>query len=191
MQNRQRDKPAEPAPRPKSASMGLPQLSYGDLGGATAAGWGTLSRPTPTPEEQDHRAGSAQRDHPRDIPPAPCHHPQAAASTPWGSALPLRAPPGTSQRQSGTISLPVGGFHRTSSPSRAGKGLMGHVIPGTGIQQQLPAPAAPPGRKRRAGAGEEGRAWREQHEKANPLPIVPSCAMLEMSPRVPLLFPQP
>lgn len=70
------------------------------------------------------------------------------------------------------MSLPVRGFHHTSSSPWAEKGLAGPVLPRAGIWERFPAPAAPPGRKRRAGAGEEERAWREQHEKANPLPIV-------------------
>lgn len=83
-------------------------------------------------------------------------------------------------------------------PQAPSWGVPSHIIPYPGkkgargahpAQEQLPAPAAPSERKRRAGAGEEGgRAWREQHEKANPLPIVSSCAMLQMSLWVSLLF---
>lgn len=40
-------------------------------------------------------------------------------------------PPGQAQRESGTISLPVRGFHHTSSSPWMGKGLMGHILPGT------------------------------------------------------------
>lgn len=138
-------------PPSKFAFMEVPQLSNGDLGGAAAAGWGTWSHPKLSPQERDHRAGSASKGPPRGMSPPPpggSEHPGGLRTTP-------PCPPGPTRRQSGTISLPFGGFHRTSSPPRVGKGLVGNVLPGVGIWEQLPAPAAPAGRKRRAGAGEE------------------------------------
>lgn len=152
------------------------------------AGWGTQSSPTPTPWKRDHRAGSIPKGPPQGCPPLP-------ASTSRQEQAPRGAqhcPSVTPRRQNRTIGLLVRGFHHMSSPPWVAKGLMGHILPGAIIQEELPAPAAPLGRKGRAGAREEeGHAQREQHEKTNSLSIVPSCATLKMSLWVPLLFPQP
>ena len=87
---------------------------------------------------------------------------------------------------------PARGFPSYIFPSPGGKVAHGAHSPRDRHPGVASSASCSPRRKRRAGAGEEeGRAWRKQHEKAKPLPIVPSCAMLEMSPWVPLLFPRP
>lgn len=69
---------------------------------------------------------------------------------------------------------------------------MRQVLPGAIIQEELPAPAAPLGRKGRARLGKKKAMYRgNSMRKPTPLSIVPSCATLEMSLRALLLFPQP
>lgn len=152
------------------------------------AGWGTQSHPTSTPRERDHRAGSIPKGPPQGCPLLPSttsrqeHAPRGAQ----------HCPSVTPRRQSKNISLLVRGFHHTSSPPWVAKGPLRHIFPGAIVQEEIPAPAAPLGRKGRTRTREEeGHGLRKQHEKTNPLSVVPSCATLEMSLRVPLLFPQP
>lgn len=152
------------------------------------AGWGTQSHPTPTPREWDHRAGSIPKGPPQGCPTLP-------ATTPREEQAPRGAqhcPSVTHRRENRNISLLLRGFHQKSSPPWVAKGPMRYLLPGAIIQEEIPAPAAPLGRKGRTRTREEeGHALREQHEKTNPLSVVPSCATLEMSLRVLLLFPQP
>lgn len=69
---------------------------------------------------------------------------------------------------------------------------MRQVLPGAIIQEELPAPAAPLGRKGRARLGKKKAMHRgNSMRKPTPPSIVPSCATLEMSLRALLLFPQP
>lgn len=178
--------PAGPATHCRAASMGFPQLAAGTFGRTMTAGWGTQSHPISTPQKRDHRADSIPKGPPQICPPLPATT-SRQEQAPHGAQ---HCPTVTPRSQSRNISLLVRSFHHTSSPPWVAKGLIRHILPGAIIQEELPAPAAPLGRKGRATAREEeGHAQREQHEKTNPLLIVPSCATLEMSLRVPLLFP--
>lgn len=122
----------------------------------------------PAPQDWDHKAGSAPKITllgcpTPSLPPSPSRTEHTV-----GLSATLLCPLGPAQRQSGTMSFPAGEFHHTSYPLWMGKRLMGTAS----RREQLPAPAVPPARKKRDGAREERPMWREQHEKAEPLPVV-------------------
>lgn len=170
-------------PRPTSPGR-APRSTHG---ADTEAGqtWGASQPPRgPQPSREllgkgrDHGA----TDNPQPLVPAPQGPPgtsppppppQAPRGAQHHPSVPPQSPAHPLGGGSEAGSLLGGGLHPTSPPPHGGKGLVG-CFPRFGARRCCQHWLLPPGRKRRAGAGEEGLVGREQQENASTLRAFPT-----------------
>lgn len=161
--------------------MGNPHLSCRDLWGNLDSRMGDTEPPNTHPKGVGSQGWLSPKGTTPGMSHSPCYHLQAGASTPWGSALSLCNPQEAKQEHQ----PPSQGFPSEVFPSLGGKGPHEARPPWSHHPGGDSSTSCSPREEGRTGTREEeGHALREQHEKTNPLSVVPSCATLEMSLRV-------